>query len=220
MDIAALKILLQGYSLLVILFSVVLHEVAHGAVALKLGDPTAKYAGRLTLNPVKHLDPFGTVLLPLLLILFRSPILFGYALPVPYNPYHFRNPKWGSVLVGLAGPATNILLAVLFAVLLRILLAAGVALPPLFPALVFYAVLLNLFLALFNLVPIPPLDGSKLLMAVLSAPMLALQELFNRLGVFALVLLIPVLILVLAPLLSVLAMRFAVFLIGMPPPLF
>jgi len=209
----------NGFSVVVLLFSAVLHEVAHGAMALRLGDPTAKYAGRLTLNPLKHLDPFGSVLLPLLLILVRSPILFGYALPVPYNPSYFKNPKWGSVLVGFAGPATNILLAVVLGIGLRIAAGMDIALPPLFPVLIFYAVLLNLFLAFFNLIPIPPLDGSKLLLAVFPAPMLALQEFLNRLGVFALALLFPVLILVFAPLVSVAAVKLAVFIIGSPPPL-
>ena len=208
----------NGFSLVVILFSAILHEVAHGAMALRLGDPTAKYAGRLTLNPLKHLDPFGSVLLPLLLILARLPILFGYALPVPYNPYYFKNPKWGSVWVGLAGPLTNILIAVVCAVGLRILLGLGLTLPPLFPLLIFYAVLLNLFLALFNLIPIPPLDGSKLLLAIFPEPLRALQDFLNRLGVFALALLFPILILVFAPILSRIAITVAVWLIGGPLP--
>lgn len=149
---------------------VILHEVAHGYVAWKLGDPTAKAAGRLTLNPIKHLDPVGSIILPLGLLLLRRlggfPIVFGWAKPVPVNPYYFRD-TWGGILyVSLAGPATNIAMAVLTAGIGRGLLLLGVtnAYVLAFLALV---VLLSLVLALFNLVPVPPLDGSKVLASFL-----------------------------------------------------
>ena len=109
------------FVLIVLLFSVIIHEIAHGSVAYSLGDPTAKYAGRLTLNPLKHLDPFGSVILPLLLFITRSPILFGYAKPVPINPYNFRNQKWGSLKVAVAGPAANFSIAIIFGLSVRFL---------------------------------------------------------------------------------------------------
>ena len=107
------------FSLVILLFSVIIHELAHGYIAYSLGDPTAKYAGRLTLNPIKHLDPFGSVILPLILFISGSPILFGWAKPVPVNPYNFKDQKWGSLKVAIAGPITNIALAVFFGLLIR-----------------------------------------------------------------------------------------------------
>jgi len=131
-----------------------------------LGDPTARLEGRLTLNPFKHLDPFGSVLLPALLALTNSPFLFGWAKPVPYNPYNLsRGGRWAEALVAGAGPATNFLLAIIFAVITRIG-ATG-----LFPAeivqVLFLIVVVNVMLGIFNLIPIPPLDGSKILSAIL-----------------------------------------------------
>src|SRR3990167_5431622 len=107
------------FSLVVLLFSVIIHELAHGYVAYSLGDPTAKYAGRLTLNPIKHLDPFGSVILPLLLFISQSPVLVGWAKPVPINPYNFKEQKWGALKVSLAGPFSNIALAIFFGLLIR-----------------------------------------------------------------------------------------------------
>ncbi len=145
----------------IIVFSAVFHEYMHAWTAFMLGDPTAKYEGRLTLNPIPHLDPWGTVILPLLL-LFLSGGFIGWAKPVPYNPYNLRSQKWGSALVGLAGPATNLFLAIVFGLLIRFehIVAAlpGIAaMQFIFPLIVS----VNIFLALFNLLPIPPLDGSK-----------------------------------------------------------
>lgn len=147
--------------------ALVVHEVAHGFAAWKLGDPTAKAAGRLSLNPLHHIDPFGTVILPLLLMVMHMPV-FGYAKPVPYNPSYFKDPRKGDAITGLAGPAANLAMA---------LLAAGVAwlCLPLYPhvaygSLGFYFLdmflpmfaLINLYLMFFNLIPIPPLDGSSI----------------------------------------------------------
>lgn len=146
----------------VLLFSVIVHEVAHGYVALLNGDPTAKFSGRLTLNPGPHIDPIGTVLLPLLLLLTGSRVLFGWARPVPVNPLNFRNYVWGEISVSAAGPLSNLALAAGFALLLRLGLGnLGLA------KLAYYGVSINIFLALFNLVPIPPLDGSHVLAALL-----------------------------------------------------
>src|SRR5574343_1207888 len=104
---------------LILLFSVIIHELAHGYVAYSLGDPTAKYEGRLTMNPLKHLDPFGSVILPLLLILSQSSFIIGWAKPVPYNPYNLKNQKWGDAIVALAGPLSNICVALFFGLLIR-----------------------------------------------------------------------------------------------------
>lgn len=149
------------FSIFVLIFSIVLHEVSHGLVADRLGDPTARYAGRLTLNPVHHLDPIGSILIPGFLILLRAPILIGWAKPVPYNPLNLRNPQRDSVLVALAGPVSNLLLVALFLVMLK-MTAAGI-LPSNLAAFWKTVIYLNLVLALFNLIPIPPLDGSKIL---------------------------------------------------------
>ncbi|MFH1609097.1 MAG: site-2 protease family protein [Candidatus Bipolaricaulota bacterium] len=159
--------LLQGIMAVgALLVCVIPHEVAHGYVAWKLGDPTAKASGRLTLNPLKHLDPIGSVLLPLGLLLLRRfagfPIVFGWAKPVPVNPYYFRDTWGGMLYVSLAGPGTNILMALGAAGLGRGLVALGVETSWLL-AFLALVVLLSLVLALFNLVPVPPLDGSKIL---------------------------------------------------------
>jgi Zn-dependent protease len=143
--------------------SVVIHEVAHGYAAALQGDPTAKLEGRLTLNPIKHLDPFGSILLPIVTFLTAG-FAFGWAKPVPYNPYNLRNQRWGELIVAIAGPLSNIFLALFFGLIMRF---AGLSLPDSTFQLLGYIVVINLGLALFNLVPIPPLDGSKVLYAFL-----------------------------------------------------
>jgi len=152
---------LQIALIIALIFSVVIHEMAHGYAANWLGDPTARLEGRLSANPLVHIDPLMSVIIPGLLVLSGSPILFGAAKPVPYNPYNFTNQKWGEAIVAAAGPASNIALAVIFAVLIRS--AEALALSETFMVLAFQIVMLNIFLAFFNLVPIPPLDGSKIL---------------------------------------------------------
>ena len=148
-----------------LIMSVVLHEMAHGYAANWLGDPTARLAGRLTANPIPHLDPLMSVIVPGLLIISGSPLLFGAAKPVPYNPYNFTNQKWGEALVAAAGPAMNIALAIVFALLIRS--ADVLGLSDTFVQLSFSIIILNIFLAFFNLLPIPPLDGSKILARLL-----------------------------------------------------
>jgi Zn-dependent protease len=143
----------------VLIPSIILHEVSHGWVALAFGDDTAKRAGRLTLNPVAHVDPFGTILLPLILVLTTGRA-FGYAKPVPVNPRNLRNPRQQSVLVSLAGPAINIALALAAALVLRM---AGLGNLDLFKKVVYGAGYANVILAAFNLIPIPPLDGSAVI---------------------------------------------------------
>ena len=164
-----------AFSLIILIISVILHEVAHGYMANWLGDPTARLAGRLTLNPVSHVDPVGSILLPLILTVTSSPILIGYAKPVPYNPYNLRG-KYGEALVAGAGPATNILIALIFGLLIRFgSTAMSVELVSAFSTIVF----INLLLALFNLIPLPPLDGSKVLSSVLPRPLAQSYEHFR-----------------------------------------
>jgi Zn-dependent protease len=164
--------------IIILIFSVVLHEMAHGYAANWLGDPTARLAGRLTANPIPHLDPMMSVILPGLLVMTGSPILFGAAKPVPYNPYNFTNQKWGEAIVAAAGPAANVAIAIIFALLIRS--AELLSLSPTFVTLAFQVVILNIFLALFNLVPIPPLDGSKILPKFLPLALAMKYEKFRR----------------------------------------
>ncbi len=153
---------LQIALIIALIISIVIHEVAHGYAANWLGDPTARLSGRLSFNPIVHIDPLMSVVVPGLLLLSGSPFVFGAAKPVPYNPYNFTNQRWGEALVAIAGPLANIFLAVVFAVIIRVSdISSGFS--PAFLILAEQVVLLNLFLAFFNLVPIPPLDGSKIL---------------------------------------------------------
>ena len=151
--------------IVILILSVVIHEMAHGYAANWLGDPTARLAGRLSANPLVHLDPMMSIILPGILIATGSPILFGAAKPVPYNPYNLRNQKWGEAIVAVAGPLANVGIALLFAVLVR--LSGVMNLSEAFVSLSIQIIMLNLFLAFFNLVPIPPLDGSKILPVLL-----------------------------------------------------
>ena len=152
------------FTLIVLLFSIILHEIAHGTMALSLGDDTAQKAGRLTINPINHLDPIGSVLLPLFLFFITSgngPII-GWAKPVPVNPYNFKDKKWGNLKVALAGPMANFATAILFGSIMRFF-NLNFSLLNFLSIIVIY----NLFLGLFNLVPIPPLDGSHILFSLL-----------------------------------------------------
>jgi Zn-dependent protease len=179
--------LLTIFSLIVLLFSIVIHEVAHGSVAYSLGDPTAKYAGRLTLNPLKHLDAFGSVILPLVMLIAtggQGPIL-GWAKPVPINPYNFRDQKWGELKVALAGPATNLLIAVIFGLLIRFL-----SLPESLLVIFSFISIYNFLLAIFNLIPIPPLDGSHILFNLLPESLSNVKIFLQQYGLFFLLFLI------------------------------
>ncbi len=165
-----MQLLLQLSSLVILVFSAILHEVAHGFVAEKLGDPTARLMGRLTLNPKNHIDPMMSILLPLILILSGSPVIFGAAKPVPVDPFNLRDGRKDMAIVSLAGPATNVILAVLAAIITKIVLFAtafhlfGSYSTAVYSVLywTFYMIAqINILLAIFNLIPIPPLDGSK-----------------------------------------------------------
>ena len=152
-----------------LILSIVLHEMAHGFAANSLGDPTARLQGRLSPNPLVHIDPLGSIIIPALLFFTSAGFLFGWAKPVPYNPYNLRNRKWGEALVAAAGPAVNILLALIFSVIIR--MAVPLGLSDSFIGLASYIVYINILLACFNMIPIPPLDGSKILLAVLPLPL-------------------------------------------------
>lgn len=154
-------------SIVILLFSVIVHEVMHGIVALKFGDHTAQKAGRLTLNPIPHIDLFGTILLPALLIFTGSPILFGWAKPVPVNPLNFSNLRKGEFLVSAAGILANFSLAIAAAIIYHTLNALPQTFPSILGELLRFTVLINLVLGIFNLFPIPPLDGSKILLSQL-----------------------------------------------------
>lgn len=153
------------FQVITLIFSVMLHEISHGLMAERLGDPTARLAGRITLNPLKHIDLFGSILLPLILMISGSPIVLGWAKPVPYNPSGLKNPQKAAAKIAAAGPLSNFALAAAFAVLLRFMIAfgTGVTLIEFFASIV----IVNLFLGVFNLIPIPPLDGSKVLFGFL-----------------------------------------------------
>ena len=152
------------FAIVILIMSVVLHEIAHGYAANTLGDPTAKLAGRLTLNPLKHIDPVGSVLIPAFLILSQSNILFGWARPVPYNPYNLKNQRFGEAIVAAAGPLTNLALAVIFALVARVTSGQGFQLFANLAALITFT---NLFLGLFNLIPVPPMDGYTVIRGLL-----------------------------------------------------
>lgn len=156
-------VLIIGF--IIFIYSIILHEIAHGLAAERLGDPTARLSGRLSLNPISHIDPIMSVLVPLFLILSGSPIVFGSAKPVPIDPYNFKNPRKEMGLVGLAGPATNLVIAIILSAVARIFIQF-------MPHSAVLDILktgaqINIILAIFNLIPVPPLDGGRVLAAIL-----------------------------------------------------
>lgn len=176
------------FQLIVLIFSVIIHEVAHGWMADYLGDPTAKLAGRLTLNPLKHLEWFGSFLLPLFLFLIHSPFIFGWAKPVPYNPNLLvKDYKYGPLKVALAGPFTNLGVALIFGLILRF--SSGI-LPATTVWLLSFVIFLNILLAVFNLIPLPPLDGSKILTLILPSEYSLAWQSIGMSGIFFVILLI------------------------------
>lgn len=158
---------IQVFQIIILVFSAIVHEYMHGWMADRLGDPTAKNAGRLTMNPIPHIDPFGSIMLPLILILSQSAFIIGWAKPVPFNPYNLRDSKYGSAKVAFAGPLGNLIIAVIFGLIIRIFFSSLMAFNPLLVTLFAVIVYINILLMIFNLVPIPPMDGSKILMAFL-----------------------------------------------------
>lgn len=173
------------FLIIILILSVIIHEISHGYAALALGDPTAKMSGRLTLNPIPHLDLWGSIIIPGLLAITGTGVIFGWAKPVPYNPYNLRNQRWGELLVAAAGPLSNVIIALIFGLLIRAGLFSEMTL-----SLATYVVLINLVLAIFNLVPIPPLDGSKVLFSLLPYRFYGIKENLERYGFFLVILFI------------------------------
>jgi len=177
----------------ILVMSVVIHEVSHGFMAEYFGDKTARFAGRLTLNPVKHLDMFGSILLPALLVISHSPFLIGWAKPVPYNPENLSNKKLGTIAVAGAGVLANFCLAIFFGILIRFapvlfgLPPYDISDPHPFYVITRMIVIVNLGLGIFNLVPIPPLDGSKILFNVLPV---SFRDVINFLETYSFILII------------------------------
>ena len=167
--------------LVMVFFSVVCHEIAHGYVAYRLGDPTAWRMGRLTFNPLVHIDPFGTIILPGLLLLTGSRFLFAWAKPVPVDPRYFKDPKNGMMLVSLAGPGTNLLIALLLTAVLHL---AGSFIPDFLAGALAWAALINIVLMVFNLIPIPPLDGSRIVARFLRGRLLWQYMRLEKYGMF------------------------------------
>lgn len=190
--------------IVIVILSIIFHEVAHGFVANWLGDPTARYAGRLTLNPLPHIDPVGSILIPGILALTGSSFLIGWAKPVPYNPYNLKNQRWGEAMVGVAGPLTNILIALTFGLILRF--SGPLGLSGAILGVCVTVVYANLVLAIYNLIPIPPLDGSKVLHSILPSKLAIsygrLETSMYALGPFGLIMVSLVAIYFLWPYLS------------------
>jgi len=178
------------FYVLILLFSVIVHEISHGYVALMLGDKTAKDAGRLTLNPIKHLDVFGSVVVPALLFILQAPI-FGWAKPVPYDPRFLKNPRQAAGLIAAAGPLSNFTIALIFSLIVRYLANLPYS-EFTFGFLILSTAIIqvNIALGFFNLIPIPPLDGSKVLFAFLPRGLEKIENIFNQYGFFVLLLLI------------------------------
>lgn len=172
--------------LVIIIYSIIIHEIAHGYAALAQGDRTALYAKRLTLDPIKHIDLFGTIVLPIAsIVLSAGTFVFGWAKPVPYNPYNLKNQRWGQALVALAGPLANIAIAGAFLLLLYLGIGMRFLTEPLAEMSVFIIVM-NLILAFFNMLPIPPLDGSKVFFSLLPYKWQYIRHHLERYGFFLL----------------------------------
>ena len=171
-----------AFSLLILLFSVVIHEVSHGYAALIQGDKTAEYAGRLTLNPLKHIDMVGTILLPAITLMLPGGFLFGWAKPVPYNPYNLRNQRWGELWVALAGPLSNLAIALIFGLFIRFYIVPSGLIDSPLGLMSVVIVLVNITLAIFNMMPVPPLDGSKVLSALLPTRFMAIRQRVEQFG--------------------------------------
>ena len=168
------------FSIAVLIFSVILHEISHGYAAELQGDPTARMQGRLTLNPLKHVDPIGSILVPIVSY-FAGGFLIGWAKPVPFNPYNLKNQRWGEALVAVAGPGVNILIALVFGLFLRF-----------YPIFTLTGEVVNLIsiIVIINLVPVPPLDGSKILFALFPNSLSPLRSFLEQYSIFLVFILI------------------------------
>lgn len=172
------------FVIIVVFFSVVCHEIAHGYTALRLGDPTAYNAGRLTFNPIPHIDLFGTIVLPVMFIIMSSPVMLAWAKPVPVNPVYFRNPKKGMMWVAIAGPATNLVIAILLSAILHLTDTFHIGFHPVILSTLVFGAIINLMLMVFNLVPVPPLDGSRIVANFLTGQALWNYRRLERYGLF------------------------------------
>ena len=171
-------------TILILLMSVVIHEVSHGYSAYLMGDPTAKNAGRLTLNPLAHLDFMGSFIVPMMAY-FSFGFAFGWAKPVPYNPYNLSNQKWGDAIVAIAGPASNLIIALIFGLIISFNSLIGITIIVFLEA-AQLVVLINLVLMVFNLIPIPPLDGSKILFTLIPYRYIEVRQALERYSLFLL----------------------------------
>lgn len=187
--------------LLILILSVMAHEISHGMMADHLGDPTARLMGRLSLNPIKHIDPIGSIIVPGILILMQTPFLIGWAKPVPVNPLNFKDQRYGEAKVSLAGPGANLIIALVFGLIMRVMAWVGassafaVNLFGLFQIIVW----INLLLAVFNLIPIPPLDGSHILFAFLPERFEKVKIFMQRYSLFILLFFIMFLFTLIVP---------------------
>ena len=172
-------------SIAILIMSVVMHELSHGYAAEFLGDPTPRLQGRLTINPIKHLDFFGSFIIPLLTSF--AGFTFGWAKPIEWNPYNVKNKRTGELIISLAGPMANILIALVFGFILRFF---GNDMSEAFALISSYIVMINIVLAVFNLIPIPPLDGSKILFSILPPNLYKVREGFERYSIFLVLILV------------------------------
>ena len=172
-------------TIIVLVMSVVIHELSHGYTAELLGDPTARLQGRLTLNPLKHLDFFGSLIVPI--ITSFAGFTFGWAKPIQWNPYNVKNKRWGELLISIAGPGSNLLIALIIGLIIRFW---GASFPPSIIQISLYKVVIKIVLAIFNLIPVPPLDGSKVLFSLLPANMIRIREVLEQYSIFFFLILI------------------------------
>lgn len=166
-------------TIVILIMSVVIHELSHGYVAELLGDPTPRLQGRLTLNPLKHLELFGSFIVPI--ITSMAGFTFGWAKPVQWNPYNVKNKRWGELMIAIAGPVSNILIAIVFGLIIRFF---AESLSTSFIQIASYVIAINIVLAVFNLIPLPPLDGSKVLFSILPRSMISIREVLERYSIF------------------------------------
>jgi len=172
------------FQIIVLVFSAIIHEYMHAWMADRLGDPTAKDLGRLTLNPIPHIDMFGSIILPFVLVITGAGFVIGWAKPVPFNPNNLRDQKYGSAKVALAGPAGNLITALFFGLILRFFAGQLLLINPIIPELLSIIVFINLLLMIFNLLPVPPLDGSKVIMPFLPYNWQVKFSSIERYGIF------------------------------------
>jgi Zn-dependent protease len=200
--------------LTIVVIALTIHEFCHAWAGHMLGDITAKSEGRLTLNPVAHIDPFSTLLLPAALIFLGSPVVFGAAKPVPFNPYAVRYGKWGAALIAVAGPLSNLMMATVVGLYLRVVDISGVT-----GQFLLQFVLINLAFFVFNMIPIPPLDGSRVLYAVLPSKLQDIMDQIERYGIIVIFAFLIIFYQVFSPFILSMVTGIATLILGRPPTL-